>query len=66
MGQFRNRKYVYVGMYGGGEESAAAYERAAAESNSTHSGSSLSPQVPIAHPCLHGVTAEKLQADSAA
>lgn len=46
MGQYRNnRKYVYVGVYGGGEEGAAAFERAAADSNSGHSVSSLSHQV---------------------
>lgn len=46
MGQYRNnRKYMYVGVYGGGEEGAAAFERAAADSNSGHSVSNLSPQV---------------------
>ncbi|BDA43146.1 hypothetical protein COCOBI_04-1570 [Coccomyxa sp. Obi] len=42
--QYRsNSKYVYVGLYGA-EDGAAGYERAADESNSGHSVSSLSPQ----------------------
>ncbi|KAK9915253.1 hypothetical protein WJX75_006763 [Coccomyxa subellipsoidea] len=52
MGQYRNnRKYVYVGVYGGGEEGAAAFERAAADSNSGHSVSNLSSQA-VGH-CGH-------------
>ena len=51
--QFRsNRKYVYVGLYGGAEDGAAAYERAVGESNSGHSVSSLSPQVRCICPCV--------------
>ena len=46
MGQYPKRKYMYVGVYGGVDEGAAAYERTAGESNSGHSVSYLSPQVP--------------------
>ncbi|EIE26886.1 AP2-domain-containing protein, partial [Coccomyxa subellipsoidea C-169] len=41
MGQYPKRKYMYVGVYGGIDEGAAAYERTAGESNSGHSVSNL-------------------------